>query len=182
METTNMNASIHPNTADFSEDELQTLIDQLSLNDGLERQEARRKLVNMGASATALLVQTLSSTNSEARWQAAVALGEIGDLCAVKALVKTLEDENISVRWAAADALIKLNRACLEPLMLALTQHFDSVWLREGAHHILHSLKKLNLLNSEEKKVFSALKNYAPEMKVPWMAENAYVVLLQTKK
>jgi hypothetical protein len=43
-------------------------------------------------------------------------------------------------------------------------------------------LKRLNLLNSEETKVFSAFKNYAPEMEVPWMAENAYEVLLQTKK
>jgi hypothetical protein len=54
--------------------------------------------------------------------------------------------------------------------------------LREGANHILHSLKRLNPLNSEEKNVFSALQHYAPEMEVPWMAENAYEVLLEAKK
>ncbi len=66
--------------------------------------------------------------------------------------------------------------------MLALTQHFNSIWLREGANHIIHSLQRMNLLNSEEKKVFSALKHFAPEMEVPWVAESAYEALLQTKK
>jgi hypothetical protein len=40
----------------------------------------------------------------------------------------------------------------------------------------------MNLLSSEEKKVFRALKNYAPKMEVPWVAENTYGVLLQAKK
>jgi HEAT repeat protein len=177
-----MNATTNLNSEVFSDDELERLIDQLSSNKGQERQEARRKLVNFGLNAVPRLVQTLSTANNNARWEAAVVLGEIGDRRAAEALVKALEDSDISVRWAAAGALIKLNRACLEPLMLALTQHFGSVWLREGANHILHSLQRMNLLNSEEKKVFKALKNYAPEMEVPWVAENAYEVLLQAKK
>jgi HEAT repeat protein len=177
-----MNATIETNSEGFSDNELKLLIDQLSSNARPARQDARRKLVNLGVKAEAHLIQALSISNSDIRWEAVVVLGEIGDPRTAEALVKALEDENISVRWAAANALIKLNRACLEPLMLALTQRFDSVWLREGANHILHSLKRLNLLNSEETKVFSAFKNYAPEMEVPWMAENAYEVLLQTKK
>jgi HEAT repeats len=182
MEITNMNATLLRHPEGSSDDELNPLIDQLSSNDGTVRQEARRKLVNLGRYAEAALIQTLSSAKSDVRWEAAVVLGEIGGPRTAEALVKALEDEDISVRWAAANALIKLNRACLEPLMLALTQHFDSVWLREGANHILHSLQRLNLLNSEEKKVFSALKHSAPEMEVPWVAENAYEVLRQTKK
>lgn len=177
-----MNANILTNSEVYSDTELRTWIDQLSAEDGLKRQAARRTLVNIGEKAESSLIQTLFRGNRNARWGAAVALGEIGSPRAAEDLVKALEDEDISVRWAAADALIKLDRACLEPLMLALTQHFNSVWLREGANHILHSLKRSNLLNPDEIKVLSALKNYAPEMEVPWMAESAYKILLQTKK
>jgi HEAT repeat protein len=182
MESTIMNITIETNSEVYSDADLRTWIDQLSSEDGSERQEARRILVNIGEKAEAPLIQTLSRGNRNARWGAAVALGEIGDPRTAEALVKALEDEDISVRWAAADALIKLDRACLEPLLLALTRHFDSVWLREGARYVLHSLKRLNLLNSEENKVLSALKDYAPAMGVPWVAETAYETLLQTKK
>ncbi len=59
-----MIATLHPNSEGFSDDELHRLIDQLSSNNGLERQEARRKLVNYGRNAEAPLMQTLAGAKS----------------------------------------------------------------------------------------------------------------------
>jgi hypothetical protein len=42
------------------------------------------------------------------------------------------------VRWAAAVVLIEMGEYALLPLVRALTQRPQSVWLREGAHHILY--------------------------------------------
>jgi len=156
----------------------QSLITDLEDFNGLTRQRARLALEDIGTPVVPDLIQTLSCPNSHARWEAAKALAVIPDPRAAETLVKTLEDEDISVRWAAADALIALARSGLEPLLRALTKDFSSIWLREGAHHVLHQLKKRNFLTPKEIKVFEALEHLAPEMEVPWAAERALEALI----
>ncbi len=156
----------------------QSLIMDLEDYNGLIRQRARLALEDIGTPVVPDLIHTLSCPNSHARWEAAKALAVIPDPRAAEALVQTLEDEDISVRWAAAEALIALDRSGLEALLRALTKDFSSIWLREGAHHVLHQLKKRNFLTPKESKVFKALEHLAPEMEVPWAAESALEELL----
>jgi HEAT repeat protein len=158
----------------------QSLLADLENFNGLTRQRARLALEDIGTLCVPDLIRKLSCTNSHARWEAAKALAAIPDSRAAEALVNTLEDEDISVRWAAADALIALDRVALEPLLRALTKDFSSIWLREGAHHVLHQLKKRNFLTPTESKVFEALEHLAPEMEVPWAAERALEELIRS--
>ncbi len=53
-------------------------------------------------------------------------------------LVAALEDNEFGVRWAAAVALAELGQPALRPLLEALVTHPESVWLRQGAYHVLH--------------------------------------------
>lgn len=156
----------------------QNLLADLEDYNGLTRQRARWALEEIGTACVPDLIRKLSCPNAHARWEAAKALTSIPDPRAAQALVNTLEDEDISVRWAAADALIALDRAGLEPLFRALTKDFSSIWLREGAHHILHQLNKRKYLKLQETKVFEALEHLAPEMEVPWAAERALEQLI----
>lgn len=98
-------------------------------------------MISLGREAVPALIYAVANVKGHARWEAIEALGSIGDPEAANILVDTLIDEDLGIRWAASNALIKLDRAAVEPLLIALTKHFDSVWLRRGAHHILHALK-----------------------------------------
>lgn len=118
------------------------LIRALSSYNDLSRVEARKALVSMGGQAIPYLAEALKDANSLRRWEAAKALGEIGDPSAAPILVEALEDERFEVRWLAAKGLIELNIKGLEPLFHALIRHADSALLRQGAHHVLHDLAK----------------------------------------
>jgi hypothetical protein len=139
-----------------------------------ERLKARLSLIREGEAAVPALIQVLSTGNQPARWEAARALAVIKDSSAAAALVGALEDEDHDVRWAAMKALIGLNRDGLEPLLQALIRDFDSVWLREGAHHILNVLKKQRKLRRPSLHVLQALEGLEPEVAVPWAAETAW--------
>lgn len=116
---------------------VRALIMVLSSRDGLLRKAARESLVTIGSQAVPALVRTLGETNRTARWEAAKALGSIGDPAAASALVQTLEDDDFGIRWLAADALIGMGTHGLEPLLTALLHNPDSGRLREAAHHVV---------------------------------------------
>lgn len=54
------------------------------------------------------LINALASDNSTARWDAAMFLGDTGDMSAIEPLVKCITDEDYLVRLEAAKALSKL--------------------------------------------------------------------------
>ncbi len=164
------------------QEEIKELISEFQSSDGLVRQRARLALVSYGCEAVRALVEALSDANEHARWEAAEALGAIADPSAAVALVHVLEDESMDVRGAAAESLINLDRGAVLPLLQELTQHFDSVWLRSGAHHVLHVLKDRGRLTEEEIEVFNALENLAPEAAVPWAAVRALETLRLKKR
>ena len=157
--------------------EIKELIGQLQSSDGLQRQRARVTLVEIGWQAVPELVKAMADTNEHVRWEAAKALGDIGDPSSALALVHALEDENQDVRGVASESLICLERAAVLPLLQELTKNFGSVWLREGAHHVLHILRNNGLLTQPEIEVFEALEDVAPEVEVPWAAERALKTL-----
>ncbi|MGO8990695.1 MAG: HEAT repeat domain-containing protein [bacterium] len=121
---------------------MKDLIGALSSYNDLSRVEARKALVAMGSQAIPFLAEALKDSNPVRRWEAAKALGEIGDPNAAPILVKALEDERFEVRWLAAKGLIEMNVKSLKPLFEALIQNADSAMLRQGAHHVLHDLAK----------------------------------------
>ena len=93
------------------DEKIQTLVADLTCDDILKCQKARRELVSQGSAAVDALVEALSSKKAWVRWEAAKALGQIGDKAAVKALVAALEDREFDVRWLAAEALIRIGPA-----------------------------------------------------------------------
>jgi HEAT repeat protein len=147
---------------------LERLIAELGSRDDIVRVRARRSLVAKGKTAVPLLIRALEDENNTMRWEAAKTLSEIEDPEAAPALVKALEDEMFEVRWVAAEGLAKMNMKGLKPLLHALTEHGDSVLLREGAHHVFHDLTK-GALKKYLTPVLAALEAIEHEGGIPWV-------------
>ena len=103
------------------------------------RETAHRRLVSLGAVAVPSLVEALAHLGEYGRAQAAEVLGEIGDPAALPALVQAMQDEKFDVRWLAAKAIVPFGRVGLTALLHALRKHPESLFLRQGAHHVLRN-------------------------------------------
>ena len=123
---------------------VRSLINMLSSKDGVIRQKARNSLVTMGRPAVSSLIRALRHSGSvQVRWEAAKALGAIGDNRSIPALVNTLTDSNFDVAWVAAEALRKFKKAAWPELMRALMKNIpDSGLLYQGAHHVLRGQRE----------------------------------------
>ncbi|MBU0490379.1 MAG: HEAT repeat domain-containing protein [Chloroflexi bacterium] len=152
------------------------LIAQFAHHDGAVREQARYALVQLGRLAVPQCVEVLTDPNHQVRWEAAKALIDIGDPTAAPALVAALEDEHSDIRWLAAEGLIALGPAGLVPLLQALTQRGKSVWLREGAHHVLNGISEADLPD-EVVAVLAALEALEPDLHAPLAAQAALHVL-----
>ena len=152
------------------------LISALDDPDQQKRRQARLKLMAMGPLAEPAILAALSHGPENSRWQVAKALSQLQDPGTAPALVKALQDESFGVRWLAAEGLIGMSCAGLEPLLEELRCDSSSVWLREGAHHILHALHDNGLEHeacAAAEQVLCALEGFAPAVEVPWAAEHA---------
>jgi HEAT repeat protein len=94
-----------------SSDKILSLIDILTNNkyNWETRENAAIHLSKLGKPAVESLVKLLKHNDSEVRWQAAEALGKIGDKRALESLIPLLNDNNDIVRLHAALAIGKLN-------------------------------------------------------------------------
>ncbi|GIV78025.1 MAG: hypothetical protein KatS3mg050_2419 [Litorilinea sp.] len=92
----------------------------------------------------------------------------------VAPLVQALEDGDPGIRWAAAEALSAFPLAELRPLLEALVRSPDSVWLREGAHHVLTHLRR-----TEEIQQVQALRDALQGEGAIYATEMAAVKLLE---
>lgn len=149
-----------------ADDAIASLVDSLASTDGLKRHAAREQLEEIGRPAVPALVRALKSPSEHARWEAAKALGEIADPSAAPALVSALCDQKAAVRWLAGKALIHLGRDALAPLLGGLEGSSDSIWFRDGAHHVLHSLIREGVAD-EAIPVLEALENLEPSVEAP---------------
>lgn len=154
------------------------LLARIASHSGIERKDARERLVALGQPAVAPLIEALADDRKVVRWEAAKAFTELHDPRAAPALVGGLEDSDGDVRWLAAEALVGLGRAGLKPLLEALIQHPGSVELRDGAHHVLHSPCHGELADLAEP-VLKSLEGFEPELAVPLSAETALQSLAQ---
>ena len=116
-------------------------MDMLASKNGMTRLKARKALVAQGKPAVPSLVLALRKSKSDqVRWEAAKALGAIGDARAIPSLVKALEDGDEDVGWLAAEGLRKFQKAAWPALFRALIKGgADSGPLRRGAHHVLRN-------------------------------------------
>jgi HEAT repeat protein len=169
MVAKNMDRKIDPMMAD------------LASNDGGTRQQARESLVAMRGAAVAPLIAALGGAERQVRWEAAKALGEIGDPAAAPALVKALEDEESNIRWLAAEGLIATGRAGLLPLLRALVHRSDSEWLREGAHHVLRAQAD-DGVGRLVAPVVAALEDIEPIIEVPPAAQAALDAMIGSEQ
>lgn len=121
----------------------QSLVILLENEDVKVRAKARKSLVTIGKQAVFPLSLVLENSKIyKARWEAAKALNEIGDLKSIPTLVKALEDPESDVAWLAAKTLEKFRKAAWPELLHALVKHgSESVLLQRGAHHILRKQK-----------------------------------------
>ena len=168
----NMVGRIEPKISVPGNGTIASLADALASVDGGERHAAREQLTEIGRPAVPALLAALQSPSEHARWEAAKALGEISDPSAASTLVKTLEDEKAAVRWLAATALINLGRDALAPLLRGLEGNSDSIWFRDGAHHVLRSLVKDGVAD-EAIPVLEALEDIVPCVEAPIAAYHA---------
>ena len=146
-------------------------IAELGSRDGMVRQRARSSLVAVRKPAIVPLAKLTKDRNEQVRWEAAKALGEIADPKTAAPLTCALEDEEFDVRWLAAEGLIALKSKGLPPLLKALIKRPQSVWLREGAHHVLHDLARTRL-RKQVMVLMKALEGVEPEIEVPPAAQN----------
>lgn len=153
-----------------------SLISDLGSKDGLVRVRARKSLVAIGGPAVGPLVEALANKKEWVRWEAVKALGQIGDPAATQELVRSLGDKMFDVRWLAAEGLIAIGDRALIPLLWALIEHSDLLWLREGAHHVLHDLSRGDLKEVLQP-VLAALEDIQSSLEVPPAAEAALEAL-----
>jgi HEAT repeat protein len=120
------------------DDRIAALIAQLEAKEMQTREDAREKLVALGAPAVEPLAKLLDSSNTHLRWEAVKALEEIGSPEATPALLAALDDDVPEIRFMAGAALIAAGPSALEPLLKQLISHAHTGWLRGGAHHVLY--------------------------------------------
>ena len=169
-----MSETVNPTdgTGHTHKPDIDSLVAALASPDRVTRQTARETLVAVGHPAVGPLIPLLDDRHDHVRWEAAKSLADIGDPDAAPALVKTLEDREAGVRWLAAEGLIRMRRAGLKSLLQALIERPDSVWLREGAHHVLHSLTKMGLAEGMMP-LLTALEGIEPTATIPSAARRA---------
>jgi HEAT repeat protein len=152
------------------------LIAELGSKDGMVRVRARKSLVNIGHAAVRPLIRALGSKREWLRWEAAKTLAQIGDPSATQALIGALQDKMFDVRWLAAEGLIHIGDNAVKPLLEAVIKQPDSLWIREGTHHVLHDLPESNL-KELLKPVLHALEDVEPSLEVAIAAEAALDVI-----
>jgi HEAT repeat protein len=154
------------------------LVAALKDDDRITRQRARETMVNIGRPCVAPLIKVLSNPKSDERlrWEATAALSKINAPNSAPVLVKALEDDSFGIRWLAAEGLINLGRQGIPALLEALLQRSESVWLRQGAHHILRTLARTGLPASAIS-VLQALEDVEPAVEVIQPAKSALKAL-----
>jgi vesicle coat complex subunit len=162
--------------------EIHALVELLHSKDGAIRKLAREKLVHIGKPAVPSLLNLLSHPDELVRWEACKTLEKIRDPRTADALAEMLLDDDMDVRWVAADALIEMEQHSIKPVLEIVEEHFDSVLLREAAHHVLHSLKEAKLLDEEIEEVLQSLNVHELSTRAAFAATRALDRLRVRKK
>ena len=153
--------------------DVELLLLQLQHSDGVIRQHSREVLGKLGRQVVPLLIELLSHRSEHVRWEACKTLARIKDPRSGYALAEALLDDDSDVRWVAAEALIALEQNAIEPLLQIIEVHFDSILLRQSAHHVLAVLKRENKVDEKVELVYEALSSIMFPMRLAVAANNA---------
>lgn len=158
--------------------EARRLAADLSDPNSQKRAEIREQIMALGNAALPALLEALSDSNANVRWQAAKALSQIHNPDTANDLMNAMEDEDYGVRWLAAEGLIGMGPASLEAVLQGLITCFSSVRMREGAQHVLHAMVDEGFHDEAVEKLLRALRTLAPAAEVAWDAEQAWEKLI----
>ena len=86
------------------------------------RWKTAQSLVKIGAPSVEPLISVLQHPDSDVRWKAAIALGEIGDLRATEPLIRQLSDSDRFVKSRIAHALGMIGAPVVRPLIRMLRE------------------------------------------------------------
>lgn len=151
------------------------LIANLGDRDTFKRQHARLLLAQLEPESIPALLSALENPKAEIRQGAVNVLGDIRAIETAPALTDMLMDEETSVRWAAMEGLTRMGRDAIRPILEKFIKHFDSLWLREGVHHILRVFRERHELNGQEIALFERLdEQYIPGFEPTWNGQEAW--------
>jgi HEAT repeat protein len=113
------------------EEEIKTLIRNLSHSDYATRKAAGDTLIARGSVAVPALIEACYSSDGNLRWEAVNVLGYIGDERSLDALAKcVLEDDDVHARWRSIWAISSLDQNKVAKKLLEGLHHSDHriVW------------------------------------------------------
>jgi hypothetical protein len=116
------------------------LVQRLADDNGIIRKTAREKLVKYGHEVVPYIHLVTDTEDMQLRWEASKILEQIGDVRSIDVLIDLLVDEESDIRWIAAQGLINIGKTSIIPLLKKVKHHGDSIYIREGAHHVLWGL------------------------------------------
>ncbi|NQV25443.1 MAG: HEAT repeat domain-containing protein [Rhodopirellula sp.] len=153
-------------------DDLQNLVAALASQDGLERQNARHALVDLGALAIPTITALATSDDDNTRWECAKTLAAIADPTSIQTLIELLEDSKSGTRWIAATGLVAIGKLVVEPLLSAIIDRAIHFTIVEGAHHVLYEFSRTEW-GASLRPVYDALGQEEPAIKGPVAASQA---------
>jgi HEAT repeat protein len=147
------------------ENKIKELIEVLGDQDGQKRKNAREKLVDIGEDSLHHIKDLLNHSKHIYRWEAMKVIKDIGAPKSIPVLLDALDDEKSDIRWIAAEGLINSGSSAVIPLLKHVTENYDSVFVLNGAHHVISELEERNLLPVDfpTKELLSLLKNSSKE-------------------
>ncbi len=166
MDTNTMN--------NLTEKEIRELMEILGDEDGRKRKNAREKLAAIGEHTLKYIKDYLNHPKHIYRWEAMKVIEEIEHPDSIPILINALNDDKSDIRWIAAEGLIKVGKYSLKPLLKAIAENYDSVFVLNGAHHIIYELEEKELLPKDfpAKELLSLLKRHSKEASLKVLVHN----------
>lgn len=137
------------------------LVNELGDRQGMIRKKARKKLVAQGTRSIGILTELVDNPKHIYRWEALKSLEEIGSPESIPVFINALENDFSEERWIAARGLVRIGSRSLRSLLELILEKSDSVFVRSGAHHVIHDLNEKDQLPEDfpTEKMLSLLKN-----------------------
>jgi HEAT repeat protein len=147
------------------EKEIKELIEVLGDEDGQKRKSARERLVEIGEDTLHHIKDFLNHSKHIYRWEAMKVTKDIGSVKSIPVFLEALNDEKSDIRWIAAEGLIKTGKHAIKPLLNYVSENYDSVFVLNGAHHVLYELneKEQTPKNFPADELLGLLKNPSKE-------------------
>lgn len=140
----------------------------LGSSDGVVRERARNALVaDGGHDIVPALINELSDTRRQVRWEAVKALSKIANPIAALPLVRAMDDRDTDVAWIAAEGVANLGDSGFFALLDRLTHNTSTTQFCRLAHHSLRLLRKSTKYRIELDHIMKAMEGPEPTLAAP---------------